>query len=159
MIILDIKNLTLEIESNGVLVKALDKVSLTIQENEIRALVGESGSGKSTIVHLLLGLYAPTEGEIFVNNIAFKDLNLGQWRENVAMVNQNPYLYDMSIKDNIKFGYLDASEDLIINSSKASLAHDFIMKMPDLECYLLYSDENGEIQKKYSSGFEQFMVK
>ena len=47
MVILDIKNLTLEIESNGVLIKALDKVSLTIQENEIRALVGESGSGTS----------------------------------------------------------------------------------------------------------------
>ena len=59
MIILDIKNLTLEIESNGVLIKALDKVSLTIQENEIRALVGESGSGKSLIVRAISGALPP----------------------------------------------------------------------------------------------------
>ncbi|GAB5490309.1 MAG: ABC transporter ATP-binding protein [Phototrophicaceae bacterium] len=110
---------------------ALQNVNFTIPRGKKVAIVGESGSGKSSIVHLLLGLYEPTEGEIFVNNIEFKKLNLGQWRENVAMVNQNPYLYDMSVKDNIKFGYLDATEDLIINSSKASLAHDFIMKMPD----------------------------
>ncbi|CAI8212129.1 MAG: Peptide transport system ATP-binding protein SapD [Glaciecola sp. HTCC2999] len=59
MVILDIKNLTLEIESNGVLIKALDKVSLTIQENEIRALVGESGSGKSLIVRAISGALPP----------------------------------------------------------------------------------------------------
>jgi cationic peptide transport system ATP-binding protein len=59
MIILDIKNLTLEIESNGVLIKALDKVSLTVKENEIRALVGETGSGKSLIVRAISGALPP----------------------------------------------------------------------------------------------------
>lgn len=98
MIILDIKNLTLEIESNGVLVKALDKVSLTIQENEIRALVGESGSGKSLIVRAISGALPP-QWIVTADRLTWRGQNLlsmtraqrqAIMRRDIAVIFQDP---------------------------------------------------------------------
>jgi cationic peptide transport system ATP-binding protein len=98
MIILDIKNLTLEIESNGVLIKALDKVSLTIQENEIRALVGESGSGKSLIVRAISGALPP-QWIVTADRLTWRGQNLIKMtraqrqaimRRDIAVIFQDP---------------------------------------------------------------------
>lgn len=109
----------------------LDNFNLEVKQGESIALVGSTGSGKSTIVNLVCRFYEPTEGEILIDGVNYKDISLGNLRANLGYVLQTPHLFNMSVLDNIRYGRKDATLDEVISVSKAVGAHDFISKMKD----------------------------
>ena len=109
--------------------KVLENFNLKVKAGETIALVGETGSGKSTIVNLLCRFYEPTEGEILIDGINYKELPQNWIHENLGYVLQTPHLFSGTIKDNIRYGNLNATDEDILEASKLVNAHDFIMKM------------------------------
>lgn len=109
--------------------KVLENFNLKVNPGETIALVGETGSGKSTIVNLLCRFYEPTEGEILIDGNNYKDLPQNWIHENLGYVLQTPHLFSGTIKDNIKYGNLNATDEEIIRACKLVNCHDLIMKM------------------------------
>ncbi|HEY1961095.1 MAG TPA: ABC transporter ATP-binding protein [Rhizomicrobium sp.] len=105
---------------------ALDGVSLDIPAGTKVALVGPSGSGKTTIFNLLLRFYDPTLGTITIDGQDIRDITLGSLRDRIALVTQEPILFDESIAQNIALGKRDADRDAIIAAAKAAAADGFI---------------------------------
>lgn len=105
----------------------LENFNLIVNPGQTIALVGETGSGKSTIVNLFCRFYEPNSGEILIDNINYKDMPQNWIHENLGYVLQSPHLFSGSIKENIRYGNLDASEQDIVYASKLVDAHDFIM--------------------------------
>jgi len=93
--------------------------------------VGESGCGKSTIAKLLQRFYDPNEGKILLDGVDLKDIALQDLRQIIGVVSQEPLLFDKSIRDNIRYGRLDASDDDIFEAARNANAHGFISKFPD----------------------------
>ena len=112
-------------------VKILSGLNLDIASGKTVALVGPSGCGKSTCIQLLQRFYDPHEGQVLVDGIDIKKLNVGWLRNNIGIVGQEPVLFDCSIKDNIKYGKQDASDDEIANACKEAHAFDFIQNLPE----------------------------
>lgn len=106
----------------------INNVSFTIPAGKKTAIVGESGSGKSTLLKLIGRFYDVTEGEITIGGHDIKQLKLGNLRQNFGYVFQDTYLFNMSIKDNIKFGKPDATDDEVIQAAKQASCHQFIME-------------------------------
>ncbi|MES1918112.1 ABC transporter B member 11 [Bonamia ostreae] len=98
--------------------KVLDNFSFKLKQNTSISVVGSSGSGKSTIVSLMLGFYKPNKGELYLNDVPYKDINIHSLRESIGLVLQEPTLFNGSIKENIRFGKLDASDEEIIEAAK-----------------------------------------
>ena len=88
--------------------------------------MGESGRGKSTLTKLLLGFYQPNKGRIFIDGTDITELGLVNVRDKIAYIPQEPYLFNCSIKENIRMGKLNASDEEIYNAAKQAGAHDFI---------------------------------
>ena len=109
--------------------KVLENFNLKVKPGETIALVGETGSGKSTIVNLLCRFYEPSSGKILIDGIDYKTMPQIWIHDNLGYVLQAPHLFSGTIKDNIKYGHLDATELEIIRASKLVNSHDFIMKM------------------------------
>lgn len=107
----------------------IEDVSLVIQSGKKTAIVGESGSGKSTLLKLIGRFYDVTSGEITIGGVAIKDLKLENLRQHFGYVFQETYLFNLSIKENIRFGKIDATDEEIVEAAKAASAHDFIMEM------------------------------
>jgi subfamily B ATP-binding cassette protein MsbA len=105
--------------------------SMVIPRGKMTALVGPSGSGKSTVTDLLLGLFQPQSGQILLNGKGLPEWKLSSWRQKVGYVSQDILLFNMSIRDNIALGDLEAAEEAIINAAKTAYAHDFIVNLPD----------------------------
>jgi len=105
--------------------------NLTFKAGETVALVGESGCGKSTMAKLVQRLYDPTEGRILLDGVDLRDLALCDLTANIGVVCQEPLLFNKSIKDNIKYGWPDASDDDIIKAAQNANAHIFISQFPD----------------------------
>lgn len=108
----------------------LKGVNLTIKRGERVALVGESGSGKSTIVNLFERFFDATSGEILVDGTNILDFNLQGLRKNIALVNQDVFLFSDSIEKNIQAGDFDRALTDVPTMAKMANAHDFIMRMP-----------------------------
>jgi subfamily B ATP-binding cassette protein MsbA len=108
----------------------LKNIDLVINRGERVALVGESGSGKSTIVNLLERFFDPTSGEILIDGIDIKDINLEALRKNVALVNQDVFLFSDSIERNIQAGDFTRTISDVPDMAKMANAHDFILRMP-----------------------------
>jgi ATP-binding cassette subfamily B protein/subfamily B ATP-binding cassette protein MsbA len=108
---------------------AVDNLDFTLPRGGMVALVGESGAGKSTIVNLLLRLYDPTSGRILVDGVDLRDLVLQQWRNHIGVVDQDPFVLNASLRDNIAFGKLNAQEDEIVAAAQAANAHEFIVQL------------------------------
>ena len=132
--------------------KVLEKFNLNIKAGETIALVGETGSGKSTIVNLACRFYEPTDGKILIDGVDYRERSLGWLQSNLGYVLQSPHLFSGTIKDNIRYGNLNASEMDIIRASKLVNAHNFIM---DLEKG--YDTEVGEGGGKLSTGQKQLI--
>jgi subfamily B ATP-binding cassette protein MsbA len=108
----------------------LKNISLTLPPNSITALVGPSGSGKTSILNLIPRFFDPQEGTISIDGQNIKNVRLSSLRSAIALVSQEPILFDISIGDNIAYGNKTASNEDIINAAKSASAHDFILKLP-----------------------------
>ena len=109
---------------------ALNDLLLRIEPGQKVALVGPSGAGKSTVAHLLLRFIEPDQGGIFVGDVALSDIPVAVWREQIAWVPQNPYLFHSSVMDNLRLARPEASPDEIEWAAQQAHAHDFIQALP-----------------------------
>jgi len=105
----------------------LDGVDLHVDAGQTVAFVGETGAGKTTIVKLLTRFHDPTSGCIRVDGVDLRTVTQGSLRRQMGMVLQDPFLFNGSVRENILFGRLDASDEDVISAAKAVGAHDFIM--------------------------------
>lgn len=132
--------------------KILDSFNLKVNSGETIALVGETGSGKSTIVNLFCRFYEPTNGNILIDNIDYKKMPQNWVHENLGYVLQSPHLFSGTIKENIRYGNLEATDDEIFQASKMVDAHDFILKTEKG-----YDTEVGEGGGLLSTGQKQLI--
>ncbi|MFC0214776.1 ABC transporter ATP-binding protein [Paenibacillus chartarius] len=110
---------------------ALRGISLDVAPGQSIALVGHTGSGKSTIINLLCRFYDPTEGRVLIDGHDIRGVTLQSLRSQVGIVLQDTFIFSGSIRDNIRFGRLDATDEDVERAAKAVHAHDFIMKLPN----------------------------
>ena len=109
----------------------LDNISLEVSPGETVALVGESGAGKTTLAALIPRFYEAKSGAIRIDNIPITDFAQKLLRSNVGIVQQTPFLFDATIRENILFGKPDATEEELIAAAKAANIYDFIQTLPD----------------------------
>lgn len=130
--------------------KILDDFHLLVEEGQTIGLVGPSGCGKSTVLALLCGFYKPQSGGIKIYGNDLFDTNLSEVRTKISLVSQETYLFPTTIKSNIAYGRVGASDDEIVAAAKAANAHDFIMEQPNG-----YETQSGEWGAKLSGGQRQ----
>lgn len=110
-------------------VKVLDKVSFHIKPGETIALVGPTGAGKTTIVNLISRFYNATDGKVLIDGHDVQEVTIESLRSQMGIMTQDNFLFTGTVKDNIRYGKLDATDEEIIAAAKAVNAHDFIMKL------------------------------
>ena len=128
----------------------LDNVSLHVAPGETIALVGPSGGGKSTILSLLPRFYDVTAGAVRISGADVRELRLADLRDHIALVTQEPFLFDDTIAANIAYGRADATAENIVEAAKAAAAHDFITALPEG-----YATRAGEAGLRLSGGQRQ----
>lgn len=121
--------------------EVLSNINLSIKEGEKVALVGPSGGGKTTICNLIPRFYDTTQGSIYLDNNDIKKVTLKSLRKNIGIVQQEVFLYTGTIKENIKYGKQDASDDEVVEAAKKANIHEFIMGLKD--GYDTYIGERG----------------
>ena len=109
----------------------LKDINLEIKPNETISFVGKSGSGKSTMFNLISALYYPSEGDILLDGNSIFQLDKDSIRGNLSVISQSPYIFNMSIKDNLQIIKKDASTEDIIEACKLARLHDYIMTLPN----------------------------
>jgi len=130
--------------------EVLRDVSFQMQPGQVVALVGPSGAGKTSIANLIPRFYDPTSGQVTVDGHDVKEVKLVSLRRQVAVVLQDTFLFNGTVRDNVVYGQPDASEDEMIAAAKAAYAHDFIVNLPQG-----YETEIGERGVKLSGGQKQ----
>ena len=113
--------------TNGV--EVLRDIDLHIKAGETVALVGQTGAGKTTITALLARFYEPTSGRITLDGVDIRDVTVASLTNQVSMVLQEPFLFSDTVKENIRYGRLDATDAEIVQAAKTVGAHDFIMRL------------------------------
>jgi ATP-binding cassette, subfamily B, multidrug efflux pump len=131
----------------------LDGITLKVRKNERLAVVGYTGAGKSTFIKLLSRFYEPTKGEIKVDGINLKEIQLKCLRSMMGMVLQDNFLFSGTVKENIRYGKLNATDEEIINSAKKVKAHEFIMNLEQG-----YDTIVGERGSRLSEGQRQLLA-
>jgi subfamily B ATP-binding cassette protein MsbA len=109
---------------------ALEAVSFTIPRGKLTAVVGPSGAGKSTLVNLVARLYDPTQGRILVDGIDLRRLEINAWRARIAVVSQDTFIFNDSVRANLRFACPEAGETEILQAAALANAHDFIQALP-----------------------------
>jgi subfamily B ATP-binding cassette protein MsbA len=130
--------------------EVLRHVSLEIEPGEVVALVGPSGAGKTSLANLTMRFYDPTEGTVEVEGHDLRTVTLHSLRSQIGLVPQETILFGGSIRENVLYGRVGATEDEIVEAAKAANAHGFIMRLPDG-----YETEVGERGAKLSGGQRQ----
>ena len=122
------KNVFFGYEDDDIVLK---NINFQIHPNETVSFVGKSGSGKSTIFNLISALYKPSAGEITFDGIPLNQLDKSSIRHNMSVISQNPYIFNMSIRENLTIIKEDLTEDEMIEACKMASLHDFIMTLKD----------------------------
>lgn len=128
----------------------LKNINLEVKQGEVLALVGTSGGGKTSLVNLIPRFYDVSEGAIKVDDMDIRDLSISSLRDNIAIVTQEPILFNDSVKNNIAYGKHDATGEEIMEASKAAFAYDFIRKFPQG-----FETSIGELGGRLSGGEKQ----
>ncbi|WP_201003444.1 ABC transporter ATP-binding protein [Paenibacillus glycanilyticus] len=110
---------------------ALHGISINVKAGQSIALVGHTGSGKSTIINLLCRFYDPVSGVVRIDGQDIRNITLDSLRSQVGLVMQDTFIFSGTIRDNIRYGCLNATDNEIVEAAKAVNAHDFIMSLPD----------------------------
>jgi len=110
---------------------ALDDLSFKVEPGETIAIVGESGCGKSTTLQLIQRFYDVSKGQILIDGIDIKSVNPISLRSQIAIVPQNPVIFSLNVKENIRYGKPDAHREEVIDSAKVANAHSFIVQLKD----------------------------
>ncbi len=154
---IQLKNVTFAYDpvekEDGTMTEAVDvltDVSLDIEKGKTFALVGPSGGGKTTICHLIPNFYKLQKGEILIDGKEIRDVTMESLRRNIGIVQQDIYLFNATIRDNILYGRLDATEEEIIEAAKRANIHDWIMSLENG-----YATEIGERGVRLSGGQKQ----
>ncbi len=130
--------------------EVLRDVSLKIHKGETFALVGPSGGGKTTICHLIPHFYDVTNGQILLDGKEIHSLTMESVRRNIGIVQQDIYLFNASVRENILYGRLDATDEEVVEAAKRANIHDYILSLPDG-----YGTKIGERGVKLSGGQKQ----
>jgi subfamily B ATP-binding cassette protein MsbA len=109
---------------------ALSGLSITIPRRSMTAVVGTSGAGKSTLANLLLRFYEPSAGRIAVDDVDLRDLGREAWRARIGVVDQEGFLFHASVRENIRTGKLDATDEEVRRAAEAAGADEFIERLP-----------------------------
>ncbi len=155
----EIQNIEGKIEYNNVSfsyeegVAVLKNIDITVNDKERLALVGYTGAGKSTFVKLLSRFYDPIEGEIKIDGFNLKNLKIKSFRDNLGIVLQENFLFSGTIKENIRYGKLEANDDEIKEAAKKVKAHEFIMEFENG-----YDTIVGERGSRLSEGQKQLIA-
>ncbi len=130
--------------------EVLRDFSLNVTEGKTFALVGPSGSGKTTICHLIPHFYEISSGKILIDGTDIYEFSRESLRQNIGIVQQDIYLFNASIRDNILYGKLDATEEELVAAAKRANIHDYIMTLPEG-----YDTQIGERGVRLSGGQKQ----
>lgn len=122
-------------------VDILKDVNFTIKPGQTIALVGPTGAGKTTIVNLISRFYDTTDGHILIDGHKIKDVTVGSLRSQMGIMMQDPYLFPTTIRENIRYGRMDATDEEVEEAAKSVHAHEFIMRQP--EAYDTVIQERG----------------
>ncbi|MDU4861419.1 MAG: ABC transporter ATP-binding protein [Terrisporobacter othiniensis] len=140
---IDFENVKFGYDKNRTIIKDF---TAHVKPGQKVALVGPTGAGKSTMIKLLMRFYDVNSGAILVDGHNVKDFNRGELRELFGMVLQDTWLFSGSIKENIRYGRLNASDDEVINAAKAAHVHHFIKTLPD-GYNMLLNEESSNISQ------------
>ncbi|MBR3840233.1 MAG: ABC transporter ATP-binding protein [Erysipelotrichales bacterium] len=143
------ENVTFYYNENEIVLK---NFNLDVKAGQTIALVGETGSGKSTIVNLICRFYEPKSGRILIDGKDIKDRSIGWLHHNLGYVLQTPFLFSGTVKENIRFGRNDATDEEVIEAAKLVNAHDFIMKLENG-----YDTDVNEGGSRLSTGEKQLI--
>ena len=130
--------------------KVLDDFSITVKGGENVGIMGQSGCGKTTMMHLLLRFYDPDEGVVKVNGTDIREFTLASLRRGISMMQQDTFLFNDSLANNIKLGKPEASDEEVIAAAKRASIHDLIMTLPEQ-----YETRAGELGGRLSGGEKQ----
>ena len=128
----------------------LDHVTLNVPAGQKVALVGPSGGGKTTICHLILNFYRATSGHIYVDGQDISKVTAESLRKNIGIVQQDVFLFNGTIRENILYGRLDATDEEVYEAARRANIHDYVMNLPDG-----YETQIGERGVKLSGGQKQ----
>lgn len=141
------QNVTFSYETGG---KVLEDVTLFIPSGKTIALVGPSGGGKTTLCSLIPRFYDVSDGSIKIDGMDIRDITLTSLRANIGIVQQDVYLFGGTLRDNIAYGKVGATDEEVIDAAKKANIHDFIMSLPHG-----YNTEAGERGTRLSGGQKQ----
>lgn len=137
-------------DENGSTREVLTDINFQVLPGQMVAVVGPTGAGKTSITSLLLRFYDPWRGRITLDGLDLRELQVQSLRENISVVPQEPLLFPISILDNIRFGYPEASMEDVREAAQAAQAHDFIQRLP-----AGYHTVVGELSTTLSGGEKQ----
>jgi ATP-binding cassette subfamily B multidrug efflux pump len=140
-------------------IRVLKNISFNLKRDMKLAIVGPTGAGKSTMINLLARFYDPDEGVILIDGYDIRDIKLASLRSHIGIVLQDSFLFPISIRENIRFAKLEASDKEIIAAAKSVGAHDFIMKLPyDYDYQVQEGSSNISIGQRQLISFARTLV-